>query len=119
VDVFHEPGNTDLTANVDFEYLKEAMADLVAAHGPIDQRTFLNGMGLPTRLQGLLKRAETQEQKERLQLAASRLVDVDGMGGQYQVLGITNARQPSEEGVEGVPIYPFVGNQKDSNDNLL
>lgn len=28
VDVFHEPGNSDLTANVDFAYLKEAMGDL-------------------------------------------------------------------------------------------
>lgn len=28
MDVFHEPGNCDLTSNVDFAYLKEAMSDL-------------------------------------------------------------------------------------------
>jgi len=28
VDVFHQPGNSDLTANVDFAYLREAMSDL-------------------------------------------------------------------------------------------
>lgn len=119
MDVFHEPGNTDLTANVDFEYLKEAMADLVATYGPIDQRTFLHSMGLPTRLKGLLKGAKTQEKKEGLWRAASRLVDVDGMGRQYQVLGITNECRPSVEGDESVPAWPFVGNQKDGNDNLL
>lgn len=117
MDVFHEPGNTDLTANVDFEYLKEAMADLVATHGPIDQRTFLHGMGLPARLQGLMKGAKTQEQKDGLWRAASRLVDVVGMGGQYQVLGITN-EHPASEGGESVPIWPFVENQQVGNDKL-
>lgn len=28
VDVFHRPGECDLTADVDFGYLKEAVADL-------------------------------------------------------------------------------------------
>lgn len=28
VDVFHRPGECDLTTNVDFAYLKEAMSDL-------------------------------------------------------------------------------------------
>lgn len=31
VDVFHRPGECDLTANVDFSYLAEAAADLGAS----------------------------------------------------------------------------------------
>ncbi|KAF9478849.1 DUF185-domain-containing protein [Pholiota conissans] len=110
VDPFHAPGTADLTANVDFAYLSEAMADLVATHGPLDQRDFLHGMGLPIRLQGLMQRAATQAERERLWGAAFRLVDKEGMGGQYRVLGVTGRRAAEgESGVEGGgPVWPFV-----------
>ncbi|KAJ3504155.1 hypothetical protein NLJ89_g8088 [Agrocybe chaxingu] len=105
VDVFHEPGNCDLTANVDFAYLTEAMNDLVATYGPITQGSFLERMGLQLRLQGLLKAAKTDDQGERLKEAATRLVDPSGMGKEYQVLGITN--KPSHK-----IIWPFVSDVK-------
>jgi hypothetical protein len=39
--------------------------------------------------------------------AARRLVDEDGMGGEYQFLGVT-PRRVAEEGVkEGEGVYPF------------
>jgi NADH dehydrogenase [ubiquinone] 1 alpha subcomplex assembly factor 7 len=40
VDVFHRPGECDLTANVDFAYLKEAFAGL-GAHQPCSRQPFL------------------------------------------------------------------------------
>ncbi|TFK74089.1 DUF185-domain-containing protein, partial [Pluteus cervinus] len=49
-DVFEQPGECDLTANVDFAYLKESMADLVTPHGPLPQGEFLESMGLGIRL---------------------------------------------------------------------
>ncbi|KAF8968058.1 S-adenosyl-L-methionine-dependent methyltransferase [Flammula alnicola] len=107
VDVFHEPGNCDLTANVDFAYLKEAMGDLVTTHGPMPQGTFLKEMGLPLRLQGLLKTAKTEERREEIRGAAVRLVDPLGMGKEYQVLGITS-EPPSPKTPEARATWPFV-----------
>ncbi|KJA16455.1 hypothetical protein HYPSUDRAFT_47373 [Hypholoma sublateritium FD-334 SS-4] len=103
VNVFHEPGNSDLTANVDFAYLKEAMGDLVTIHGPMLQGDFLKNMGLPFRLQGLLRSAKSEERREELRGAAARLVDPVGMGKEYQVLGITGESLSAD-----APVWPFV-----------
>ena len=42
VDVFHRPGDCDLTVNVDFAYLKEAMSDLGANHSQAVSFLFVN-----------------------------------------------------------------------------
>jgi NADH dehydrogenase [ubiquinone] 1 alpha subcomplex assembly factor 7 len=76
-------------------------------HGPINQRTFLTSLGLAPRLDRLLQSAPTKERKIEIANAARRLVDEDGMGGEYQFLGITPraAGEGSEE--EQVRVYPF------------
>ncbi|KAF9041948.1 DUF185-domain-containing protein [Hymenopellis radicata] len=102
VDVFSHPGQCDLTANVDFRYLKEAMADLVPTYGPIPQAKFLTLMGLEPRLEALKNAATTDEQKEAIETAAKRLVDPAGMGSQYQVLAISTVVD------EDAGLYPFV-----------
>ncbi|KIM40573.1 hypothetical protein M413DRAFT_164154 [Hebeloma cylindrosporum] len=105
VDIFHEPGLCDLTANVDFAYLKEAMSDLVSTHGPMPQGPFLNQLGLPLRLQGMLREARTSERRKEIQSAAERLVDPMGMGKEYQVLGIAN--KPERTDPSYLYAYPF------------
>jgi NADH dehydrogenase [ubiquinone] 1 alpha subcomplex assembly factor 7 len=120
-DVFHRPGECDLTTNVDFAFLQEAMGDLgmsiqyskgprsklkplVTTHGPIPQSAFLESMGLRLRLSRLLENAATDERRAAIQGAANRLVDPTGMGTQYQVMGIT-----SETGGEvKQTVWPFV-----------
>ncbi|KAJ6561910.1 S-adenosyl-L-methionine-dependent methyltransferase [Mycena capillaripes] len=102
VDVFHAPGECDLTANVDFAYLKEAVKDLVPTHGPISQSAFLEGMGLQLRIESLAAAAGTTESDSAaIREAGRRLVDPAGMGKEYTVLG-----------VGGVPnrgvVWPFV-----------
>ncbi|KAF8212501.1 S-adenosyl-L-methionine-dependent methyltransferase [Mycena galopus ATCC 62051] len=87
VDVFHAPGECDLTANVDFAFLAEAVKDLVPTHGPLAQSTFLQGMGLDMRVDVLVK-GKAEEDAVRIREAARRLVDPAGMGGQYQVMGV-------------------------------
>ena len=77
--------------------------DLVATHGPIPQGLFLKQLGLPVRLQGLLKLAKTDERREEIRSAAVRLVDPTGMG-KYQVMGITN--KPSEK-MKSASAWPF------------
>ncbi|KAF8604148.1 DUF185-domain-containing protein [Ceratobasidium sp. AG-I] len=91
VDVFHQPGMCDLTANVDFAYLKEAIATAGAtSHGIITQQVFLAGMGASVRLQKLLDGTNDIERRALLEKGAQRLMDPLGMGTQYKVLGITS-----------------------------
>ncbi|KAK1927657.1 S-adenosyl-L-methionine-dependent methyltransferase [Papiliotrema laurentii] len=111
VDIFEEPGTADLTANVDFTYLKESLADS-GTHtlGPIPQSAFLLRLGLQARLQKLLDSAPTPERKEDLRQGAMRLIDRLGMGSQYQVMGVTTT--PPE-----VEVYPFPLPSADQNDS--
>ncbi|KAF7374406.1 Protein arginine methyltransferase NDUFAF7 [Mycena sanguinolenta] len=56
VDVFHAPGECDLTANVDFAFLAEAVRDLdLPTHGPLTQAAFLENMGLQLRVEALVR----------------------------------------------------------------
>lgn len=68
------------------------------------QGPFLQQLGLPLRLQGLLKAAKTDERREEIRSSAERLVDPVGMGKEYQVMGITN--RPSE-GMKSASAWPF------------
>ncbi|KAI0322135.1 S-adenosyl-L-methionine-dependent methyltransferase [Amylostereum chailletii] len=106
VDPFHLPGKCDLTVNVDFAYLKEAMAGTAAVHGPLDQHTFLKRMGLDTRVKGLTEAAKDPVRKETIRNAAERLVDLTGMGKQYQVLGLTSTGAAAA-GSLGLGVWPF------------
>jgi len=90
VDLFYRPGECDITANVDFGYLTEAMQDIVSVVGPISQRSFLSGMQLEERTKALASAAESEQRKHEIQNASNRLIDPEGMGTQYQFLGIVS-----------------------------
>jgi NADH dehydrogenase [ubiquinone] 1 alpha subcomplex assembly factor 7 len=92
VDIFHRPGDCDITANVDFAYLREACSDLVIPHGPITQQDFLMQMGLPLRVSALVRNAASQDRKEAIQTAAERLINPLGMGREYKFLGLTSRK---------------------------
>ncbi|KAJ7702039.1 S-adenosyl-L-methionine-dependent methyltransferase [Mycena metata] len=110
VDPFTTPGECDLTANVDFSYLQEAVADLgLRTHGPLPQAAFLERMGLGVRVESLVSRVSSSPGSEgqgdrtaALRSAAQRLVDPAGMGSEYAVLGLGG--EPTPEGV----VWPFV-----------
>ncbi|KAK7460399.1 hypothetical protein VKT23_009121 [Stygiomarasmius scandens] len=105
----HRPGECDLTGNVDFGYLKEAMQDLVPVYPPIEQGVFLQHMGLSSRLRSLARNSaglsaeEAQERYSRLLQGATRLADPREMGSQYKFLGISS--NPNTE--DGAHVYPF------------
>ncbi|KAJ9116851.1 hypothetical protein QFC22_004508 [Naganishia vaughanmartiniae] len=108
VHVFDDPGSADLTANVDFAYMKEALEGAATPHGPINQRTFLTSLGLAPRLDKLLQSAKTKERKLDIANAARRLVNENGMGGEYQFLGITPKNAVAEDqSKQPTPVYPF------------
>ncbi|KAJ7081808.1 S-adenosyl-L-methionine-dependent methyltransferase [Mycena belliarum] len=100
VDVFHAPGECDLTANVDFAYLAEAVRDLVSTHGPISQAAFLEGMGLQLRIDSAVAKAASEENKAAIREMGRRLVDPAGMGTEYMVLGLSG--QANKDGA-----WPF------------
>ncbi|XP_063504879.1 protein arginine methyltransferase NDUFAF7, mitochondrial isoform X3 [Pongo pygmaeus] len=52
-DVLIAPGTADLTADVDFSYLRRMAQGKVASVGPIKQHTFLKNMGIDVRLKRL------------------------------------------------------------------
>ncbi|EIN09977.1 DUF185-domain-containing protein [Punctularia strigosozonata HHB-11173 SS5] len=107
VDVFHRPGECDLTVNVDFAYLKEALADAGLAHGPLPQHAFLKRMGINMRVEQLKRSAKSEERKAEIEKAARRLIDQSGMGTQYQVLGITGGNEVITGSSKDLLYYPF------------
>ncbi|THH15964.1 hypothetical protein EW146_g4596 [Bondarzewia mesenterica] len=137
VDPFHRPGQCDLTANVDFAYLKEAMTDLLSAHfvntygwsrhlaptafdshlpcysattyGPITQHDFLMRMGIGKRVEDLQSKATSEGRKTTVENDAKRLVDLTGMGKEYKVLGVV-----SPPPAAGHMVWPFVEAEKTS-----
>ncbi|KAE9421124.1 hypothetical protein Angca_005733, partial [Angiostrongylus cantonensis] len=61
-----QPGAIDLTADVNFGYLKSLVADRAAVYGPNTQREFLGQMGIELRLRKLLKSCNEREKQESL-----------------------------------------------------
>ena len=84
VSVFHRPGESDLTAHVDFTALAEAMAGLHVPP-PLEQGAFLLGLGLRERLHALLANA-TEEQAARLVRGAERIAGAQHMGRLFKAL---------------------------------
>ncbi|KAF8503841.1 S-adenosyl-L-methionine-dependent methyltransferase [Gautieria morchelliformis] len=103
VDVFDEPGASDLTTNVDFALLKEALQSTASLHGTLDQSTFLLRMGIAQRLAGLMDKGQSEERRSEIGRAGMRLVDRagQGMGRVYRVLGLTGGGQKTG-------VWPFI-----------
>ncbi|KAF0381415.1 DUF185-domain-containing protein [Gigaspora margarita] len=80
-----EPGQADLSADVNFCYLKESVTNLVEAYGPITQSKFLQSLGIKARLLMLLKSALYTNHKDLIS-STERLVHPSAMGEIYKVL---------------------------------
>ena len=93
-----EPGEVDLSTDVDFAAVKEAVARVegVRAFGPMPQGEFLSAMGIETRLQTLLDGKEggglTDKQALLLYDSYRRLVDPEQMGRKYKVLALVSSK---------------------------
>ncbi|GAA5882074.1 hypothetical protein JCM16303_005591 [Sporobolomyces ruberrimus] len=107
VDPLSQPGHTDLTANVDFSYLAEAMSEFATPHGPLTQSKFLTSLGLAPRLASLMRSAPNEERKKDIESAAKRLIDGLGMGGQYKVMGVTPKGRTEATGGKKEQCFPF------------
>jgi NADH dehydrogenase [ubiquinone] 1 alpha subcomplex assembly factor 7 len=98
--LFDAPGESDLTAHVDFEALRQAAAEAgLTSFGPMPMGEWLLRLGLETRLHRLLANASPEE-AEDIKSRAVRLVDPAQMGALFKVLVLT--------GSVAAPPPPFV-----------
>ncbi|CAH8496434.1 unnamed protein product [Schistosoma intercalatum] len=97
------PGHTDLTCDVDFSILCQAVKNSdakVKLHGPVTQAYFLINMGLFTRLKVLLSKCESEQQKDELFSACEILVTNEQMGSRFKVVAITPELESDSVGCE-------------------
>lgn len=77
------PGEADLTADVDFSYLKNHLRDKAVVFGSVDQQNFLLKCGIQARLNVLLEQAEAREKDE---LTSGADLMLNEMGQRYRFL---------------------------------
>ena len=88
--LFDMPGESDLTAHVDFVRLKQAAADAhLQTFGPMPMGEWLLRLGLEVRLRKLLG-STSEKEAEELRSRVARLVDPAQMGVLFKVLALTN-----------------------------
>lgn len=112
VSPFSKPGETDISADVDFNALAERAIEShegVEVHGPVQQGAFLSMMGMKERLDELVKGKKGEPGQEEavkgLERGYNRLVETGGggMGRIYKALAIVPERG-------GKPPVGFGGN---------
>ncbi|XP_025902749.1 protein arginine methyltransferase NDUFAF7, mitochondrial [Nothoprocta perdicaria] len=79
-DVLKAPGTADLTADVDFSYLRKMTQGRTATLGPIKQREFLKNMGIDLRLQVLLQNSQDTATQKQLRNSYDMLMNPKKMG---------------------------------------
>lgn len=90
VSIFDAPGETDLTAHVNFETVGTfAMQQGLTVHGPVPQGDYLRRVGIEARMAVLNKNA-TDRQIEDLKKSINRLTGYDQMGQLFKVMAIAS-----------------------------
>nr|XP_026492517.1 protein arginine methyltransferase NDUFAF7 homolog, mitochondrial [Vanessa tameamea] len=92
VDPLENPGNSDLTADVDFSQLRisasmsPGVENYAVVLGPVKQMEFLERMQARVRLQVLIDSAKTDEDKEKIKASYEMLVDPTKMGERFKFM---------------------------------
>lgn len=97
VGVFSAPGDTDLTARVDFDGLKSlAVAAGLTTDGPLAQRSFLSRLGIEVRAMALLR--GNPDARPKLLRQLHRLLDEDEMGTLFKAICLSSPDLPTPLG---------------------
>jgi NADH dehydrogenase [ubiquinone] 1 alpha subcomplex assembly factor 7 len=98
--VLDDPGEADLSAEVDFTTVARVATDAgAAAHGPVNQGDFLLGLGIEARAATLAKGASAS-QREDIETALGRLIGAGEMGSLFKALAIAPPEAPAPAGFE-------------------
>ncbi|KAL6095500.1 ndufaf7 [Pungitius sinensis] len=87
-DVLSSPGAADLTADVDFSFLRRVAGEGVACLGPVTQRTFLKNMGIDSRMQVLLRSCSDASTRQQLIDSYDVLTNAAKMGERFLFFGL-------------------------------
>ncbi|XP_014326552.1 protein arginine methyltransferase NDUFAF7, mitochondrial [Xiphophorus maculatus] len=85
-DVLSDPGGADLTADVDFSFLRRMAGGGVACLGPVTQRAFLKNMGGDARMQVLLRNCSDPSSRKQLIQSYDLLTSPAHMGERFLFL---------------------------------
>ncbi|MCA0247584.1 MAG: SAM-dependent methyltransferase [Proteobacteria bacterium] len=99
-DILDRPGETDLSAHVDFAALAKASG--VASFGPVGQGAFLRELGIAERGEAL-KRKATAVQAHAIDAASVRLIAPDQMGTLFRVLALGDGKSAPPVGFSDIP----------------
>ena len=103
VDVLDRPGETDLTAHVDFAAVAQAAAAAGAVvFGPAGQGDFLRRLGIEQRALALKARA-SEPARHAIDAALARLIAPDQMGTLFRVLAVGDDRGAPPAGFSNTP----------------
>jgi NADH dehydrogenase [ubiquinone] 1 alpha subcomplex assembly factor 7 len=87
--ILDRPGETDLSAHVDFAALKAAAE--APTHGPVSQTDFLRRLGILQRAETLKARA-SEAQRRTMDVTLARLIGPDQMGTLFRVMAVGDGR---------------------------
>jgi NADH dehydrogenase [ubiquinone] 1 alpha subcomplex assembly factor 7 len=91
VDALTAPGESDLSAHVNFaELARMAAANDLASWGPMPQGEFLLALGLEARLQRLIASPRPEPARTNLVLGGRRLIDPYQMGELFKAMVLTS-----------------------------
>ena len=98
--ILDRPGETDLSAHVDFEAL--AAATGMPTFGPVGQGDFLRRLGAMERAGALKARASAAERRA-IDAALARLIEPDQMGTLFRVMAVGDSRSAAPVGFSDSP----------------
>lgn len=103
-DVLSSPGSADLTADVDFSYLRRMAGEGVACLGPVTQRKFLKNMGIDSRMQVLLRNCSDASTRKQLISSYDMLTNPAKMGERFHFFSLLHhsrlAKPKKQEGLK-------------------
>jgi NADH dehydrogenase [ubiquinone] 1 alpha subcomplex assembly factor 7 len=99
-DILDRPGETDLSAHVDFAALARATGR--PTFGPAGQGDFLRRLGIAERASALKARAN-EAQRAAIDAASARLIAPDQMGTLFRVLAVGDDRSAAPVGFSDTP----------------
>ncbi|MBI2735716.1 MAG: SAM-dependent methyltransferase [Rhodospirillales bacterium] len=98
--ILDRPGETDLSAHVDFAALAQATGR--PTFGPVRQGDFLQRLGIAERARALKARA-SETQRAAIDAASARLIAPDQMGTLFRVLAVGDDRSAAPAGFSDTP----------------
>nr|VZH94979.1 unnamed protein product [Spirometra erinaceieuropaei] len=108
-DPLKDPGEADITADVDFAFLRrsvEAVNKPVVVHGPVTQAYFLVHMGFMARLKVLVQKCQSDEDKKNLIASSEMLLGSDKMGKRFKFMAILPRGDPSDKPYVPAGFFP-------------